>query len=126
LAVLSRAPFLSDRPEPIQGVRLGDSQSLPIRSIDGGSDEHCSDLGRSWSKVSRNFALTYDQHAKTSDLLHFAPNKGSFDHSPPSSSGKLHGIELLDPAVGLAGGFRSTHGKKDASQPERGHQEMAP
>jgi hypothetical protein len=55
------------------------------------------------------------EHANTSGLLYYAPIEGnqSFDHLLPSSSGKLHGIELLNPAVGIAGGFRSTQGKKE-------------
>jgi hypothetical protein len=55
------------------------------------------------------------EHANTSGLLYYAPIEGnqSFDHPLPSSSGKLHGIELLNPAVGIAGGFRSTQGKKE-------------
>jgi hypothetical protein len=53
------------------------------------------------------------EHANTSGLLYYAPVEGnqSFDHALPSSSGKLHAIELLDPAVGMAGGFRSMRGK---------------
>ena len=62
------------------------------------------------------------EHANTSGLLYYAPVEGnqSFDHTLPSSSGKLHAIELLDPVVGMAGGFRSTPGKKNAAQTERG------
>jgi hypothetical protein len=39
------------------------------------------------------------EHANTSGLLYYAPVEGnqSFDHTLPSSSGKLHAIELLDP-----------------------------
>ena len=53
------------------------------------------------------------EHANISGLLYYAPVEGnqSFDHTLPSSSGKLHAIELLDPAVGMAGGFRSMRGK---------------
>jgi hypothetical protein len=50
------------------------------------------------------------EHANTSGLLHYAPIAGnpSFDHSLPSSSGKLSDIELLDPVAGIAGALRST------------------
>jgi hypothetical protein len=60
------------------------------------------------------------EHANTSGLLYYAPIEGnqSYDHMLPSSSGKLHRIELLDPAVGMAAGFRSTHGRKEAPQLE--------
>ncbi|HEY6675829.1 MAG TPA: hypothetical protein VIZ87_03515 [Terrimicrobium sp.] len=47
------------------------------------------------------------EHANTSGLLYYAPIEGnqSYDHMLPSSSGKLHGIELLDPAVGMVPAF---------------------
>jgi hypothetical protein len=50
-----------------------------------------------------------EKHAHTSGLVYYAPSEGnqSFDYLLPSSSGKLYDIELLDPALGMAGGFRS-------------------
>jgi hypothetical protein len=54
------------------------------------------------------------EHANASGLLYYAPSEGnqSFDHTLPSSSGKLYDIELLDPALGMAGGFRSKQGRR--------------
>jgi hypothetical protein len=56
------------------------------------------------------------EHANTSSLLYYAPieENQSFDHTLPSSSGKLHDIELLDSAVGMAGGFRRSRGRKES------------
>jgi hypothetical protein len=65
--------------------------------------------------------LRMTEHTNTSGLLHSAPIEGnqSFDHPLQSPSGKLSDVELLDPAVGIAVGFHSTHGKKEARQPGR-------
>jgi hypothetical protein len=70
--------------------------------------------------------LRMTEHTNTSGLLHSAPIEGnqSFDHSLPSWSGKLSDIELLAPAARITGGFRSTHGKKEARQPGRERRNM--
>jgi hypothetical protein len=83
-----------------------------------------------WAALDEKFPeiarLRMTEHANTSGLLHYAPLEGiqCFDHSLPSPSGKLSDIELLDPAAGIAGGFRSTHGKKEPRQPGRERRNM--
>jgi hypothetical protein len=58
------------------------------------------------------------EHENAFGLVYYAPIDGnqSFDHSLPSSSGKLHHIELRDPAAGMAGGFRSSHDKTESAK----------
>lgn len=59
------------------------------------------------------------KHATDFGLLHYAPIEGnqSFDHTLPSSSSKLRDIGLLDPAAGIAGGFRPMRGEEEAKRP---------
>lgn len=80
------------------------------------------DTGWAWAAPDAKFPEiprpSMAKHANNFGLLHYAPIEGnqSFDHTLPSSSSKLHDIGLLDPAAGIAGGFRPI-GEKEMQRP---------
>lgn len=64
----------------------------------------------------RDIAKAWPKHTNGFGLLYYAPVEGnqSFDSTLPCSNKNLYDIRLLDPAAGIAGGFRPIKRERNA------------